>query len=105
MLQNCYQRSTFTAPQAAICQPTNLQPQFKSDFKSATPSLAATRASPFSRPSAVSLPSEEQPGGGAALSGNDGGVLSSQDPRKRPTTAKSRSRQSVLASLLPMPED
>ena len=33
MLLNRYQRSTFVAPQAAIRQPTNLQPQIKSDFK------------------------------------------------------------------------
>ena len=36
---------TFVDPQAAICQPTNLQPQFKSGLEAA-PSLAATRASP-----------------------------------------------------------
>lgn len=33
MLLNCYQRSSFAAPQAAICQPTNLQSQFKDCFK------------------------------------------------------------------------
>ena len=29
----CSQQSTFVGPQAAIRQPTNLQPQIKSDFK------------------------------------------------------------------------
>ena len=33
MLLNRYQRSSFAAPQAAIRQPTNLQPQSKSSFK------------------------------------------------------------------------
>ena len=33
MLLNCYQRSTFVAPQAALCQPANLQSQFKDCFK------------------------------------------------------------------------
>ena len=32
MLLNCYQWSTFAAPQAAICQPANLKPQIKSNF-------------------------------------------------------------------------
>ena len=33
MLLNCYQRSTFAAPQAAICWSPSLQPQLKSTFK------------------------------------------------------------------------
>ena len=33
MLLNCYQRSSFAAPQAAIYQPTNLQPRLTSGFK------------------------------------------------------------------------
>ena len=33
MLLNCYQRSTFAAPQAAICWSPSLQPQIKSSFK------------------------------------------------------------------------
>ena len=33
MLLNCYQRSTFAAPQAAIYWSANLQPQIKSTFK------------------------------------------------------------------------
>ena len=53
---DCSRQPTFVDPQAAICQPTNLQPQFKSDFKAATPSFAATRASPFSRPSTTQAP-------------------------------------------------
>ena len=32
-LLGCSQQSTFVGPQAAIRQPTNLQPQIKSDFK------------------------------------------------------------------------
>ena len=33
MLLNCSQQPTFVDPQAAICQPTNLQPRLKSGFK------------------------------------------------------------------------
>ena len=33
MLLNRYQRSTFVAPQAAICWSANLQPQIMSSFK------------------------------------------------------------------------
>jgi len=44
---DCSRQPTFVDPQAAICQPTNLQPQLKSGFEAA-PSLAATRA--FSYP-------------------------------------------------------
>jgi conserved hypothetical protein len=33
MFLNCYQRSTFAAPQAAICWSPSLQPQSKSSFK------------------------------------------------------------------------
>ena len=33
MLLGCSQQSTFVGPQAAIRQPTNLQPQIKSSFK------------------------------------------------------------------------
>ena len=60
MLLNYYQRSSFAAPQAAICQPTNLQPRLKSGFE-VSPSLAATRASPFSRPSTARPPQRSSP--------------------------------------------
>ena len=33
MLLGCSQQSTFVGPQAAIRQPTNLQPRIKSTFK------------------------------------------------------------------------
>ena len=42
---DCSRQPTFVDPQAAICQPTNLQPQLKSGFEAA-PSLAGPRASP-----------------------------------------------------------
>ena len=57
---DCSQQPTFVDPQAAICQPTNLQPQFKSGFEAA-PSLATTRASPFSRPSTTQSPQRSSP--------------------------------------------
>ena len=66
---------TFAAPQATICQPTNLQPRLKSGFE-VSPSLAATRASPFSRPSTTQSPQRSWPAGrGLTLSaGDDGGA-------------------------------
>jgi len=57
---DCSRQPTFVDPQAAICQPTNLQPQFKSGFEAA-PSLATTRASPFSRPSTTQSPQRSSP--------------------------------------------
>ena len=33
MLLNCYQRSTFAAPQPETCSSSSLQPQIKSSFK------------------------------------------------------------------------
>ena len=55
MLLNCYQRSTFVAPQAALYQPANLQPRLKSSFETA-PSLAAGQASPSNWPSKAGAP-------------------------------------------------
>lgn len=60
MLLNCYQRSSFAAAQAAICQPTNLQPRLTSGFEAA-PSLAATRASPSSQASTTPTPWRSSP--------------------------------------------
>ena len=51
---------TFAAPQATICQPTNLQPRLKSGFEAA-PSLAATRASPSSQASTTPTPWRSSP--------------------------------------------
>ena len=45
MLLNRYQRSTFVAPQAAICWSANLQPQIMSSFKMGRP-LRAVQTSP-----------------------------------------------------------
>ena len=45
MLLNRYQRSTFVAPQTALCQPVNLQPRIKSTFKMGR-ALRAARTSP-----------------------------------------------------------
>ena len=60
MRLNCYQRSSFAAPQAAICQPTNLQPRLTSGFEAA-PSLAEARASPSSQASTTPTPWRSSP--------------------------------------------
>ena len=60
MLLNCYQRSTFVAPQTALYQPANLQSQSRTASRWDR-SLAAARASPSNRPSKALTPWRSSP--------------------------------------------
>ena len=73
------------------------------------PSLDAGRASPSSWPSTAraswwSSPARASRSWHRPEQGDDGRARSCQHPCNRPTTAKSRSRQAVIASLMSMSE-
>jgi len=84
MLLNCYQRSTFAAPQAAICQPANLPRKIKSIFKMG--SLIGRGSRKFlqlafdSTGSAVAQPNNSKSGISIILNKSDDGAM-------RPTIA------------------
>ena len=84
MLLNCYQRSSFAAPQAAICQPANLPRQIKSIFEMG--SLIGRGSRKFLQPafnstgSAVAQPNDSKSGSSIILNKSDDGAV-------RPTIA------------------
>ena len=108
LLLDCPQQPTFVDPQAAICWSANLQPQIKSTFKMVSLIGRGSGESfqlAFHGPGFWwSSPARASRWWHRPERSDDGRARGCQHPCNRPTTAKSRSRQAVIASLMSMSE-